>query len=686
MNYINFMQAGGFLPAFALDQTQQQASPTFQNTVKDRAAIGRQLIKERYDQVQQEADKSREIITAKDPRTGKEIRMPNPKAGFVSGTDPVGEFIVADAVLSKPLDLIGKGLSLGFRKAGNAIRNSLFKSRHLKPVNKPSLATKPYQINLPSKDKVTTSVKEMEDWLTANGFEHEPLLAYNDFPRGETPRFFYTTNAEGNETVWLAGGKYFYHPKVKDYANYVEKLFKRHDPFTDLTLEQKGMIRPFTRVGGHPDTSLGYRIPSGIDQGAYITPHNNGIIRTSLHEGVSHNTDDLIEAMGPGAWRKYDWYDAFRDYGSPSYDLSRPFSGVANHSTKSGTKYTAWIQDVKGHPELQIGDEAAQGFFSYRPVFKESINPWESRATMNEIRYDFLNNPETLAESTLNQIIRNKPGSMVTFPGTGKSTHFLNLAGRLKNLNTGYGSDLLNLKSQLWRAYAKEPDAARKEIFRDMIDRLDISFKRSFSYPVLAAPVAVGASVANSPVQSKQKGGTLDFESFQATLPENLRIPDDRYDMQRYWELNGKPKDFEEALSKNMFALDDDGLYHAYSTVWNQDRGVQEWVKRKDHPTAWMENSATALNGFQDKWRIQNDPEHPGFLMYTKKEKEGGSLNYLSYFKDGGIHIKKSNKGKFTDYCGGKVTSECIEKGKHSKSAAVRKRATFAANARKWKH
>lgn len=57
---------------------------------------------------------------------------------------------------------------------------------------------------------------------------------------------------------------------------------------------------------------------------------------------------------------------------------------------------------------------------------------------------------------------------------------------------------------------------------------------------------------------------------------------------------------------------------------------------------------------------------------------------YLAHKSGGSINIKKSNKGKFTEYCGGKVTSECIEKGKHSTSAAVRKRATFADNARKW--
>lgn len=68
-------------------------------------------------------------------------------------------------------------------------------------------------------------------------------------------------------------------------------------------------------------------------------------------------------------------------------------------------------------------------------------------------------------------------------------------------------------------------------------------------------------------------------------------------------------------------------------------------------------------------------------------QKQGGKMNILQFLKNGsGIHIKKENRGKFTDYCGGKVTSECIAKGKRSSNPAIRKRATFAANARKWKH
>ena len=59
----------------------------------------------------------------------------------------------------------------------------------------------------------------------------------------------------------------------------------------------------------------------------------------------------------------------------------------------------------------------------------------------------------------------------------------------------------------------------------------------------------------------------------------------------------------------------------------------------------------------------------------------------VPYFKKGsGIHIKKKNRGKFTEYCGGEVTQKCIDKAKKSKNSTLRKRATFANNARKWKH
>lgn len=79
-------------------------------------------------------------------------------------------------------------------------------------------------------------------------------------------------------------------------------------------------------------------------------------------------------------------------------------------------------------------------------------------------------------------------------------------------------------------------------------------------------------------------------------------------------------------------------------------------------------------------------------MNFTYTQIEMDSIDYpdlldneIEEFKSGGkIHIKKKNRGKFTEYCGGKVTSECIARGKNSPNPTIRKRATFAANARRW--
>ena len=63
------------------------------------------------------------------------------------------------------------------------------------------------------------------------------------------------------------------------------------------------------------------------------------------------------------------------------------------------------------------------------------------------------------------------------------------------------------------------------------------------------------------------------------------------------------------------------------------------------------------------------------------------SYNEIDMFKKGNkIKIKKQNRGKFTEYCGGNVTQECIQRGKNSPDPKIRKRATFAGNARHFKH
>jgi uncharacterized protein YegP (UPF0339 family) len=54
------------------------------------------------------------------------------------------------------------------------------------------------------------------------------------------------------------------------------------------------------------------------------------------------------------------------------------------------------------------------------------------------------------------------------------------------------------------------------------------------------------------------------------------------------------------------------------------------------------------------------------------------------------IHIKKANRGKLRHGLKAKkghtIPVAKLQKAKHSSDPAVRKRATFALNARKWKH
>jgi hypothetical protein len=92
-------------------------------------------------------------------------------------------------------------------------------------------------------------------------------------------------------------------------------------------------------------------------------------------------------------------------------------------------------------------------------------------------------------------------------------------------------------------------------------------------------------------------------------------------------------------------------------------------------------NEIWRTNNFNKELRLDemsdreiSDILHTGYIEPSK---------VTAYKKGGRIHIKKKNRGKFTEYCGGKVTEECIRKGKNSSDPTTRKRATFADNARK---
>lgn len=133
--------------------------------------------------------------------------------------------------------------------------------------------------------------------------------------------------------------------------------------------------------------------------------------------------------------------------------------------------------------------------------------------------------------------------------------------------------------------------------------------------------------------------------------------------------------------------LQQQGDYQDMNLVSRDDVGKDGWFSDK------AKNLAKSLN---KQIKFSNDYNRGKIDMAFSNANEQEGLNLLSdYFgyggpmmfkNGGGIHIKKANRGKFTEYCGGKVTSACIARGKHSSSPAVRKRATFAQNARGWKH
>ena len=56
---------------------------------------------------------------------------------------------------------------------------------------------------------------------------------------------------------------------------------------------------------------------------------------------------------------------------------------------------------------------------------------------------------------------------------------------------------------------------------------------------------------------------------------------------------------------------------------------------------------------------------------------------FLEERKTNWIQKAIEKPGSFTDYCGGKVTDDCIEKGKNSPNSKTRKRANLADNLRK---
>lgn len=148
----------------------------------------------------------------------------------------------------------------------------------------------------------------------------------------------------------------------------------------------------------------------------------------------------------------------------------------------------------------------------------------------------------------------------------------------------------------------------------------------------------------------------------------------------------------------NASLLSDWSSYTDLAHVSQSDVGSDGWFSNK------AKNKTTSLNNAIDKANLRawyslgntasNVDKNNDALIMSNFAAYGGPITMRysgpmspfgnTFAEGGGIHIKKKNRGKFTEYCGGKVTDECIQRGLHSSNPTTRKRANFARNARKW--
>lgn len=141
----------------------------------------------------------------------------------------------------------------------------------------------------------------------------------------------------------------------------------------------------------------------------------------------------------------------------------------------------------------------------------------------------------------------------------------------------------------------------------------------------------------NSAAKYQKGGKTVDpFESYLQTLPENQR-DSSQFRVRDYWEFNGKPKDFDEAVFRGMFTQFEDG-WHANSVAENPQTGEIEFMKSSSHPSIqkeldWYESDDASE--FRGQYELQKTEP---YFKYVKRKgsdspqsfKEGGSLtNWL---------------------------------------------------------
>jgi len=124
--------------------------------------------------------------------------------------------------------------------------------------------------------------------------------------------------------------------------------------------------------------------------------------------------------------------------------------------------------------------------------------------------------------------------------------------------------------------------------------------------------------------QLGEKMDSVAFSHFRNTLPSNLSDyrGDEHYNLQRGWELYGKPRNLFEAWQRGFVSpvKEDKNRFHG-SSIGPEHEGVMEFIKSKKHPTVKYEldwyNSPEG-KGFRDEYELIDDGSD--YYKYKKKK------------------------------------------------------------------
>lgn len=255
--------------------------------------------------------------------------------------------------------------------------------------------------------------------------------------------------------------------------------------------------------------------------------------------------------------------------------------------------------------QLQQGYPFKQEFLQERPWFpmdKEQI------ATNREFKYLVSRDNDWATGKELDNIIKNMPNNQVK--------RYVSQLGYSTGLNLQW-PDLMPLKNA------------------------------ATSVPAIGLGLYYGDNRVGQYKNGKLPRFQDGYTEFKNSLPPNQRnTPEFQYNTRRYWELNGKPKNFAEAIGKGMYNYDfSDYGWHANSVAFNEKTGEYEFMKPNHHTTKMME----------DAWYWSKDGEDfrkdylkvPGIIWdkyVPKKVKIGFANGKLPEFKDGYRYVQNDNK------------------------------------------